>query len=114
MTTPPPLPRPDNGIKTAVVAAFFGALVSTAAWAVATLTSGQVAQARNAQAIDTVKVAAADNASTLDRYSAHHSKIDEALHAINLTSQRLADMLAHHEAALEELKADGRRRRRGR
>ncbi len=101
-----------------VVGAIAGAaFVSMTSWLLMSHISSQVLQAQNAQAIETVQAAVKGNAAKHDDAEARGRKLDEVVHGINLTAQRLADMIARHESDIDEIKSDmksdRRRRRRG-
>lgn len=83
------------------------AITSVGSWVLLSHISSQVVQAKNTQAIQTVQIAVAGN----DERS---RKMEEMLHGINLTTQRLTDMAARHDTAILEIKSDQRIARRRR
>ena len=106
-------PSPTAVLKAVLaVAATVG--LSMMSWLVLESISSQVVQAKHGANIEAVRVSTAGIEAKVAEHEVHDRKIDEALHGINLTQQRLADMLAHHDADIEEIKDEARHRRRRR
>lgn len=97
-----------NGVLTLVAAI----AVSVVSWLAMSQISSQVLQAQNAQAIQTAQAAVAEVSKKGDDLAKHNRKIDETQHGINLTLQRLTDMVARHDADIDELREDARDDRR--
>lgn len=104
-------PSPTSVLK-GVLTAGAAIAVSVVSWLGMAQISSQVMQAQNAMAIETTKIAVAETATKVAELGEHNEKVADALHGINLTTQRLADMLARHETDLQELRNDARARRR--
>lgn len=106
-------PTPQSVLKF-VLGAFFAALCSLTAWLLISQVASQVLQAQNADAIQVAQTAVTVVAKDVDELGQHDEKIDQAIHGINLTSQRLSDMIARHDADLHDIKDDLKDERRSR
>lgn len=107
-------PPSPTAILKAVLTAAAAIGVSVMSWLVLESISSKQVAALNSAGLKVVREQSAGIADRVDAHEVHDRKIDEALHGINLTQQRLADMLAHHESDIEEIKDDARQRRRRR
>lgn len=109
-------PPKASSVLSGVLTAGAAIAVSVVSWLGMAQISSQVLQAQNAQAIATTKVVVSDTATKVDDLAKHDARVAaetaSALNGINLTTQRLADMLARHEADIQEMRADARAQRR--
>lgn len=107
-------PSAQSVLKT-VGGILFSVFVGGASYLFGFTSSSQVLLSEHTMSIKAVQSDVAGNATKIDRAEEHGRKIAEALHGINLTTQRLTDMVARHESDIDEIKSDAkddRRRRR--
>lgn len=107
---PPSAPTVLKAVLTVVA----GVSVAVMSWLTLSQISSQVVQAQMTVEVQAMRVTVVENKDKVGALVSHDAKIDESIHGINLTTQRLTDMLARHDADIDEIKDDAKDERRRR